>query len=167
MVTADQPMESDAIHPDAANPFLRELGVRTVRADASGSEVVLALSGRHMNRWAIAHGGVTMTLLDAALGHAAREVERPPGDMAVDRSRGVVTVDMSVTFIQPGQGILTAYGRVLHRSTTMAFCEGEVRDADGGLVAKALGTFKYLRKLPLGRKVRAEVTHVPPSAADS
>jgi acyl-coenzyme A thioesterase PaaI-like protein len=27
----------------------------------------------------------------------------------------------------------------------MAFCEGEVRDAEGRLIAKAMGTFKYLK----------------------
>jgi uncharacterized protein (TIGR00369 family) len=158
---ADEPMASDTPATGSMSPFLSALGVQTVRADSNGSELTLTLADWHMNRWAIAHGGVTMSLLDAALGLAAREIARPPGATADDLSRGVVTVDMSVTFIQPGQGSLTAYGRVLHRSTTMAFCEGEIRDADGGLVAKALGTFKYLRKLPLGRKVRSEVRSAP------
>ncbi|WP_347554326.1 PaaI family thioesterase [Robbsia sp. KACC 23696] len=164
---ADQPMATESDYPDGANPFLNALGVQTLRADSEGSELLLTLADWHMNRWAIAHGGVTMTLLDAALGKAAREIERPPGYAGNDRSRGVVTVDMSVTFIQPGQGSLTARGRVVHRSTTMAFCEGEVVDADGGLVAKALGTFKYLRKLPLGRKVRAERREGPVSSSEA
>lgn len=158
---ADEPMAPNLPETGSVSPFLNALGVQTVRADSNGSELTLTLAGWHMNRWAIAHGGVTMSLLDAALGLAAREIARPPGATASDLSRGVVTVDMSVTFIQPAQGSLTARGRVLHRSTTMAFCEGEVLDADGGLVAKALGTFKYLRKLPLGRRVRSEVQSTP------
>jgi acyl-coenzyme A thioesterase PaaI-like protein len=28
---------------------------------------------------------------------------------------------------------------------TMAFCDGQVRDTDERLIAKALGTFKYLK----------------------
>jgi hypothetical protein len=48
---------------------------------------------------------------------------------------------------------LRAFGRVLHRSTTMAYCEGEVRDCEGHFVAKALGTFKYMRRLAVGRDV--------------
>jgi acyl-coenzyme A thioesterase PaaI-like protein len=38
--------------------------------------------------------------------------------------------------------------KVLHRSTTMAFCEASVLDDDNHLCAHATGTFKYLRALP-------------------
>lgn len=129
-------------------PFLDALGVEVIRADQTGSELRLQLDVRHFNRWEVAHGGVTMTLLDAALALAARHAD------AVERS--LVTVEMTVTFMQPGRGALRALGRVLHRSTTMAFCEGEVVDAHGALIAKALGTFKYLRRLPVGRNVSTE-----------
>jgi uncharacterized protein (TIGR00369 family) len=130
------------------SPFLAALGIGIVRADQSGSELRLNLDERHLNRWAVAHGGVTMTMLDSALALAARH--------ASGTARGLVTVEMKVTFMQPGRGELRALGRVLHRSTTMAFCEGEVFDPAGALVAKALGTFKYLRRLPVGREVVVE-----------
>lgn len=130
------------------SPFLDALGIQVRRADKTGSELVLCLDERHFNRWAVAHGGVTMTLLDSALALAARH--------AGDGARGLVTVEMKVSFMQPARGVLHAHGRVLHRSTTMAFCEGEVRDAEGGLVAKALGTFKYLKRLPVGRDIATE-----------
>lgn len=129
-------------------PFLDALGVEVIKADQTGSELRLRLDERHFNRWEVAHGGVTMTLLDAALALAARH--------AGQAERSLVTVEMTVTFMQPGRGALRALGRVLHRSTTMAFCEGEVMDAQGALVAKALGTFKYLRRLPVGRDVTTE-----------
>ncbi|MGI4861480.1 MAG: PaaI family thioesterase [Janthinobacterium lividum] len=129
-------------------PFLDALGVEVIRADQTGSELRLQLDVRHFNRWEVAHGGVTMTLLDAALALAARH--------AGEVERSLVTVEMTVTFMQPGRGALRALGRLLHRSTTMAFCEGEVLDAQGALVAKALGTFKYLRRLPVGRDVTTE-----------
>lgn len=143
--TQPAPVEFDERHQ---SPFLDALGIEVVRADSTGSELSLVLDDRHFNRWAVAHGGVTMTLLDSALALAARH--------ASDGARGLVTVEMKVTFMQPGRGRLKAIGRVLHRSTTMAFCDGEVYDADGGLVAKALGTFKYLRRLPVGRDVATE-----------
>ncbi|CAH2790839.1 MAG: Thioesterase [uncultured Caballeronia sp.] len=67
----------------------------------------------------------------------------------------LVTVEMKVNFMQPGRGELRAFTRVLHRSTTMAYCEGEIRDSEGHFVAKALGTFKYMhmRKLAVGRDI--------------
>ena len=34
----------------------------------------------------------------------------------------------------------------IHRTSAMAFCDGEVRDADDRLIAKAMGTFKYLKQ---------------------
>ncbi len=56
---------------------------------------------------------------------------------------------MKTSFLQPGPegSRLVATGRAFHRSTTMAFCEGEVRDADDRLIAKAIGTFKSIKRL--------------------
>jgi hypothetical protein len=48
------------------------------------------------NSWQYAHGGVVMTLLDVTMGSAARS--------SVPHAAGVVTVDMSVSFIAAGQG---------------------------------------------------------------
>jgi len=55
--------------------------------------------------------------------------------------------EMSVR--QQGEGELRCHARLLHRSTTMAFCEGSVFGGDGKLCAHATGTFKYVpRKEP-------------------
>ncbi|WP_170845267.1 PaaI family thioesterase [Chitinasiproducens palmae] len=144
----------------ATIPFLRTLGVEFDGIDGiDGVEVRLAVAiGDHLrNGWQIAHGGVVMALADASLAAAAR---------MVGGGRGLVTIEMKVSFMQPGHERLVATGRVLHRSSTMAFCEGEIHDADGQLVAKALGTFKYLRALPVGRRVaRDRALHAAPGAA--
>jgi uncharacterized protein (TIGR00369 family) len=138
------------------SPFVDSLGVQLVLAEDGASEVVLPLSNVHMNTWGIAHGGVTMTLADVALAMAARS-------LASD-GVGVVTVEMKVTFMQPGRGELRAFARVLHRSTTMAYCEGEIRDSEGHFVAKALGTFKYMRRLAVGRDIAKQRLRSDPSA---
>jgi acyl-coenzyme A thioesterase PaaI-like protein len=63
---------------------------------------------------------------------------------------------MKTSFMRPAEGRLTAKGVLLHRSTTMAFCEGSVFDEDHHLCAHATGTFKYLRKLPTkGHAIKA------------
>lgn len=138
------------------SPFVDHLGVRLVGAENGESEVALALVDTQLNTWQVAHGGVTMTLADVALATAARSL--------ADDGVGVVTVEMKVTFMQPGRGELRAFGRVLHRSTTMAYCEGEVRDSSGHFVAKALGTFKYMRRLAVGRDVVEQKRRRPPGA---
>ena len=43
---------------------------------------------------------------------------------------------------------MRAIGKLLHRTATLAFCEGSVFDEDGHLCAHATATFKYLRALP-------------------
>ena len=138
------------------SPFVDRLGAQLRSAADGMSEVVLPLQHDHMNTWDVAHGGVTMTLADIALAMAARSLA---GDGV-----GVVTVEMKVNFMQPGRGELRATGRVLHRSTTMAYCEGEIRDSEGHFVAKALGTFKYMRRLAVGREVRQQRLRSDPSA---
>lgn len=138
------------------SPFVDHLGVQVVSAADGASEVVLPLAPMHLNTWDVAHGGVTMTLADVALAMAARSLA-PDGV-------GVVTVEMKVNFMQPGRGELRASARVLHRSTTMAYCEGEIRDTAGHFVAKALGTFKYMRRLAVGREITQQRLRTDPSA---
>ena len=94
------------------------------------------------NSWAYAHGGVVMTLLDVTMGSAARSM--------VPHAAGVVTVDMSVSFIAAGHGRLTVEARVLRSGASIIFCEGEMHDADGELVAKAMASFKVKRKVSSG-----------------
>jgi uncharacterized protein (TIGR00369 family) len=149
---SDSPSTSGHVQIDS--PFVEHLGVHLVAAANGQSEVVLKLDPAHLNTWQVAHGGVTMTLADVALASAARSLAQ--------EGAGVVTVEMKVNFMQPGRGELRAFGRVLHRSSTMAYCEGEVRDSAGHFVAKALGTFKYMRRLAVGRDVvEQRRRHVP------
>jgi acyl-CoA thioesterase len=63
---------------------------------------------------------------------------------------GGITVEMKTSFVQPGfaGSRLTASGHAFHRSSTLAFCEGEVRDETGRLIARSMGTFKYIRQRP-------------------
>ncbi|CAN7347245.1 PaaI family thioesterase [Trinickia sp. LjRoot230] len=142
--------------PAIESPFVDHLGVRLISAADGASEVALTLADAHMNTWQVVHGGVTMTLADVALATAARSL--------ADDGVGVVTIEMKVNFMQPGRGELRAFGRVLHRSTTMAYCEGEVRDSAGHFVAKALGTFKYMRRLAVGRDIVEQRKRSAPSA---
>ncbi len=122
-------------------PFINDLGIDFVDVPAGQGCVTLDLEARHLNSWNVAHGGVIMTMLDVAMAIAGRSID--PG------SRGGVTVEMKTSFVQPGPAgtRLTATGRAFHRSTTMSFCEGEVRDTDDRLIAKAMGTFKTLKRI--------------------
>ncbi|HEY8022964.1 MAG TPA: PaaI family thioesterase [Burkholderiaceae bacterium] len=128
-------------------PFLHELGVEFLGMGEGLAEVALNLEVRHMNSWQVAHGGVIMTLLDVVMSMAGRSLD--------PEARGGVTVEMKTSFVQPGGhpgGRLVAKGKAFHRSTTICFCEGEAWNGDK-LVAKAMGTFKYLKRLDVVRKL--------------
>jgi acyl-CoA thioesterase len=65
---------------------------------------------------------------------------------------------MKTSFLQPGGkpgGRIIAKGKACHRSTSIYFCEGELWSGDR-LVAKAMGTFKYLKRLDVARKMEHE-----------
>lgn len=139
-------------------PFVETLGLELWRFDGGQAELRLALSEPLTNSFAVAHGGVLMTLLDVAMAHAARSVHaRVPGS-----DHGVVTIEMKTSFVRPAEGRLRGEGRLLHRTATLAFCEGSVHDAAGQLCAHATGTFKYLRALPAGARRARPLQRVPP-----
>ena len=129
-------------------PFVEHLGFELLRFEKGEAEIAVELREELTNSWGVAHGGVTMTLLDVVMAHAARS----PDESGVAESSGVVTVEMKTSFMRPGLGRLVGSGRRLHRTASMAFCEASMHDAAGELVAHATGTFKYLRGLPAGGK---------------
>ena len=129
-------------------PFVELLGVELLRFERGEAEIALSLRDELTNSWGVAHGGVSMTLLDVVMAHAARA----PGEDGVAEESGVVTVEMKTTFMRPGLGRVVATGKRLHRTASMAFCEGSLVDAEGKLVAHATGTFRYLKGLPAGGK---------------
>ena len=127
-------------------PFVEAQGFELLRFDNGHAEIGLAPREEQMNSWSVLHGGVTMTLLDVAMAHAARS----PFDGRDPDPRGVVTVEMKTSFMRPGVGRVVAKGRLLHKTVSLAFCEGTLHDEKDELLAHASGTFKYLKALPAG-----------------
>ena len=118
-------------------PFADHLGIRIGSVDPGRARLELPIRPELLNSHGGVHGGVVTALADVALAVAA--IAHETG------ARGAYTVDLSVSFLGPGSGTLTAEGRCLRVGRSLAFSEGEVRDDRGELVAKAIGTFKLLR----------------------
>jgi uncharacterized protein (TIGR00369 family) len=140
-------------------PFVEELGLELHAFGGGQAEIRVDLAEAHLNSFAVAHGGVLMTMLDVAMAHAARSAN---SDDPV-RAPGVVTVEMKTTFMRPAEGRLTARGKLLHRTTTLAFTEGSVADGHGRLCAHATATFKYLRALPTGGRTLKTLQRTEPT----
>jgi len=65
----------------------------------------------------------------------------------------VLTVTFNIVLLRPvAEGIITAHGRLMHRSKSMLVAESELRDAQGRTLARGGGTFAY-STIPLGPEV--------------
>ena len=131
-------------------PFVTHLGFALTLFEGGLSELLFTPQPEHLNSFGVTHGGALMTLLDVTMAVAARSVQK---------EMGAVTIEMKTSFMQPARGKLTAKGRLMHRSATMAFTEATVFDEDGRACAHTTGTFKYARRLPTGPK-SANALHV-------
>ncbi len=144
-------------------PFVEELGLELWAFGDGQAELRVDVAQAHLNSWAVAHGGVLMTMMDVAMAHAARSGNGQPPDYGP----GVATVEMKTSFMRPAEGQLRALARLLHKTATMAFTEASVFNAAGELCAHATATFKYLRALPTGgRHSKALQVAAPHSSGD-
>lgn len=121
-------------------PFAKHLGIAVDLLEPGLARLSCRLEDHLCNSWGTAHGGVIMSLLDVTLCMAARTLHPD--------SAGVMTIDLSTTFIDAGRSPLRAEGRVMKNGRSLIFTEGEVANADGSLVAKAIATVRALQKKP-------------------
>jgi uncharacterized protein (TIGR00369 family) len=116
-------------------PFVSHLNILTETLGEGTARLSLPIVAHLTNSLGTVHGGVIMSLLDVALCTAARTLHPD--------SVGVVTIDMSTSFIGGGSGSrLVAEARVLKDARTMSFVEAEAKNEDGSLVAKAIATVR-------------------------
>jgi len=120
-------------------PFIQLLKLATDELGQGSAKLSLPVEPQFTNSMGAVHGGVIMSLLDVALCTAARTLH--------PESQGVITINLSTSFIGAGSGErLLAEARVLKDGRSMSFVEGEARNGDGSLVAKAVGTVRVLLK---------------------
>ena len=137
-------------------PFVTYLGFELEKFQGGESTIGYTPKPEHLNSFAVTHGGAVMTLMDVTLAAAARSVQ---ADM------GVVTIEMKTSFMRPAPGDgsrLTAKGRLIHRTVTLAFTEATLFDVQGKVCAHATGTFKYVKRLATGAK-SVQTPNQPPA----
>jgi uncharacterized protein (TIGR00369 family) len=120
-------------------PFVTHLKMVTETLGEGQARLSLPIEPHLTNSIGTVHGGVIMSLLDVAICTAARTLHPD--------SIGVVTIDMSTSFIGGGSGAkLVAEARVMKDGRTMSFVEAEAKNQDGSLVAKAIATVRVRLK---------------------
>jgi uncharacterized protein (TIGR00369 family) len=115
-------------------PFAGHCGITAIEGTPEKTRLGLSLGDQHQNHRGTAHGGVILTMLDIALGSVARLASGHP----------VMTINLQTSFLAPGHGELFAEGRILQQGRSLIFCEGDIQDSQGVLVAKATGVFKVV-----------------------
>lgn len=121
-------------------PFLELIGARAEHWEKGLAVVSIDVRPELTNSWKFAHGGIVLTLLDVAMGSAARTTN--------SKDYGIVTVSLTVSFLRSCSGLLRAEGRVLRGGRSLVFCEGEVKDASGEKMAAGIGTFRLKKRNP-------------------
>jgi len=117
-------------------PFNHHLGLKVTRMYKDGLTLECELRPEMANGHGTLHGGVTATLIDAAVGMGI--IARAGGRLAG-------TVDLHVNFIRPGvDGSFRCRSRILKAGKTLAFGEAVVRDRQGHVVATGAATYIYL-----------------------
>ncbi len=114
-------------------PFVRFCGIEALDVTEGQTRLRLVLRQDHANNLGIAHGGIICTLLDVAMGTAARLSAGTP----------VVTLDMQDAFPQSGRpGILEAVGRVTRGDARCCSARPTSRTSRVVTVASATGVLK-------------------------
>lgn len=123
-------------HAFAGVPFTRLLGMRRNFSESGRAQLVIDARPDFENVIGAMHGGIVATLLDVAMASAAVS--------KVDFEMTAVTLSMNSTFVRPGHGRLTADGEVLSVDGGVVLCQAVVLDDTGHVVARAIGSFRYL-----------------------
>lgn len=119
-------------------PFNHHLGLHVVRMFKDGLALECAMRKDMQNGHGTLHGGVTASLVDAAVGIAA---------IALSGGRRLSTVDLKVTYLRPAsQGKLHCRAHLIKTGRTLVFGEAKVRDESGRLVASGQATYIYLEE---------------------
>jgi uncharacterized protein (TIGR00369 family) len=120
-------------------PFVSHLKIRTETLGHGEARLSLPIETHLTNSFGTVHGGVILSLLDVALCTAARTLHPD--------SAGVLTIDLSTSFIGAGSGEkLVADARVMKDTRSVSFVEAEAKNQDGSLVAKAIATVRVRHK---------------------
>jgi uncharacterized protein (TIGR00369 family) len=119
-------------------PFYTHLGL-ILKEFGDGRCVTSLPYARHFgNSRGEVHGGIAASVLDITMSQALRS--------DIDGTVGIATISLNVSYLAPALGVLTCEGKVVRRGRSVAFVEGVLKGDNGESAARAVGTFRILRK---------------------
>jgi len=125
--------------PEIIRGFNKILDFRIAEWREGYARVEVELAEHHLNRSGLVHGGVLAALLDAACGYPG-VLPGPDG-----LTRRAVTLSMTTSFIgQAKSGTLSCAAERRGGGKTVFMATGEVRDAEGRLLAIGEAVYRYI-----------------------
>jgi uncharacterized protein (TIGR00369 family) len=124
-------------------PAAKMLGREVVEIDQVNGGAVLRFRAlpEFLNRHGTVQGGLLCAMLDSATALALYAVL--PADTTA------LTVNLNVSFLKPAKlGTFTATSRLVSRDDRNAKTAGDLRDADGTVVASATARLRIVRREP-------------------
>lgn len=116
--------------------FTRWLGVQRAYSKDGRARLTIESRPELENVIHAIHGGVVLTLMDVVMASAAVSL--------VDFQKTAVTLNLNSSFVRPGRGRLVADGEVLKTLDGVILCQAEVRDETDEIIARGMGSFRYL-----------------------
>ena len=115
------------------SPIVHTIGYTLEEVGDGWATVRLKAQEKHIHAGGIVHGGVLLTIADAALTAALFSLYGPNGSMIAE---------MKINFMRPTVpgGELEAKATVTHKGRRLCVGEVDIRNSEGKLVAKCLGT---------------------------
>ena len=99
--------------------FMHLMGFNLTQIEPGRVSGELNLEQKHLQQNYFVHGGVMATACDVVMGFAAYTL--------VPKGFGVVTVDLNISYLNPGIGQkLFAEGRVVKPGNSIFFCEADI-----------------------------------------
>lgn len=117
-------------------PFMHHIGLQSIGLEGNCCRTRLKLTRELVNSRGDIHGGALMSALDFTFSVVARAHD--PLNM------GAATIDMSTHFYEPAKSNVEIIAACKRRGKSIAFCEGEVRDGHGTVLAVARAVFKLV-----------------------
>lgn len=123
----------------AKPPCAETLGWKLVEADPESGMVRVSMEGKpgFCNPAGNIQGGFVAAMLDDTLG--------PTVLVKSGGTHYCATIDLNVSYLAPARpGIFTGVGRIVQMGKTIAFLEGELFDAEGRCVARAVASARVV-----------------------
>lgn len=117
-------------------PFYAHVGLQLDEIGDGRATIRLPYEKHLGNSRGEMHGGAMATMADAAMSQAVRST--------IPLGSAVATITMTLNYLAPAHGELTAKGVVVRGGKSVVYAEVEITDGKGGAVCRASATFRVM-----------------------